>query len=58
MDPASELQVLMAWIRALEAQLVTLDDRIKVLEEQTIDHENRLQDLESKRDDDAYLGSN
>lgn len=55
MDLASELRVLLARIHALEANLVAMDDRVRVLEEQQVNHESRLDDLETKQDNDAYL---
>lgn len=55
MDLESELRVLLARIHALEVNLIAMDDRIKVLEEQQVHHESRLDDIETKRDNDAYL---
>lgn len=55
MDLESELRVLLARIHALEVNLIAMDDRIKVLEDRTINHESRLDDLETKQDNDAYL---
>lgn len=52
-----DLSNLSARLAALEAMFVSLDDRVRAVEEQSVDHENRLEDLESKRDKDAYIES-
>ena len=50
MDPQDKTVIeLKARLKALEKRLA---DRVSVLEDLTIDHENRLQDLEAKQDED------
>jgi hypothetical protein len=63
MDPEEQYKVLCAQDRLfaiqianLCKQMLSIEDRVGVIETNTIDHENRLQDLEAKEDDDYVVG--